>query len=420
MLIDITIENFRSFENQVVFSMAAGPRLTKYKETNTFISKKIRLLKSAYIFGGNANGKTNVLYAFALLKQLVAIPTVSEVQSLMTDTFANNEKDSSFTLRFIKDGNLYVYYLKYNKNEVTEESLTVDSRVCFERIKQEFKVVPKSIAKSMSQVRKNQLLLFFAQMNNVTEAKNAFSWIVSDVTIINKNVDINAKPFIPFFGDETNKEKMLIFLRAADFNIYDIELRERLQPQQKVTINQDVNGEISTSIQTVDEKVTDIYLAHKNREGKLFWLHYKEESAGTKLFFLIVATIFMNQGREALFLIDEFDAPLHIKLTEVALRLFNEWNSTSQFVVTTHEFSLMDLSLRPDQIWFVEKDRFGCSELYSIFDFDSPDCRRQDYGYKKRYLQGVYGADQIINYPMLEDVLGVNYECAKSEAKSNG
>lgn len=139
----------------------------------------------------------NVLYAFALLKQLVAIPTVSEVQSLMTDTFANNEKDSSFTLRFIKDGNLYVYYLKYNKN-----------------------------------------------------------------------VDINAKPFIPFFGDETNKEKMLIFLRAADFNIYDIELRERLQPQQKVTINQDVNGEISTSIQTVDEKVTDIYLAHKNREGK--------------------------------------------------------------------------------------------------------------------------------------------------------
>ncbi len=268
MLIDITIENFRSFENQVVFSMAAGPRLTKYKETNTFISKKIRLLKSAYIFGGNANGKTNVLYAFALLKQLVAIPTVSEVQSLMTDTFANNEKDSSFTLRFIKDGNLYVYYLKYNKNEVTEESLTVDSRVCFERIKQEFKVVPKSIAKSMSQVRKNQLLLFFAQMNNVTEAKNAFSWIVSDVTIINKNVDINAKPFIPFFGDETNKEKMLIFLRAADFNIYDIELRERLQPQQKVTINQDVNGEISTSIQTVDEKVTDIYLAHKNREGK--------------------------------------------------------------------------------------------------------------------------------------------------------
>ena len=188
------------------------------------------------------------------------------------------------------------------------------------------KVVPKSIAKSMSQVRKNQLLLFFAQMNNVTEAKNAFSWIVSDVTIINKNVDINAKPFIPFFRDETNKEKMLIFLRAADFNIYDIELRERLQPQQKVTINQDVNGEISTSIQTVDEKVTDIYLAHKNREGKLFWLHYKDESAGTK------------------------------------------------------------------------------------FDFDSPDCRRQDYGYKKRYLQGVYGADQIINYPMLEDVLGVNFQ----------
>ena len=70
----------------------------------------------------------------------------------------------------------------------------------------------------------------------------------------------------------------------------------------------------------------------------------------------------------------------------------------------------MDKNLRPDQIYFVEKDRFGKSELYSLFDFDDVRLKRHDYKYKRRYLQGIYGADQIINESAIAETLGVDYE----------
>lgn len=97
-------------------------------------------------------------------------------------------------------------------------------------------------------------------------------------------------------------------------------------------------------------------------------------------------------------------------MTEVLLKLFNQWNKKSQFIVTTHSFDLMDKNLRPDQIYFVEKDRFGKSELYSLFDFDDIALKRHDYKYKRRYLQGIYGADQIINESAIAETLGVDYE----------
>ena len=125
---------------------------------------------------------------------------------------------------------------------------------------------------------------------------------------------------------------------------------------------------------------------------------------------LLAAYIFKNQSQDKVFLVDEFDASLHIKLTEVLLDLFNKWNKGSQFIITTHSFDVMDYKLRPDQIFFVEKNYCGMSNLYSIFDFDDPALKRQDYNYKRRYIQGIYGADQIIDYTSIAEVLGVKDE----------
>ena len=58
-----------------------------------------------------------------------------------------------------------------------------------------------------------------------------------------------------------------------------------------------------------------------------------------------------------------------------------------------HEHQLADqllLLLDVIQIYFVEKDFTGESDLYSIFDFD--DSTRGDIGYYKRYMKGAFGA----------------------------
>ena len=44
--------------------------------------------------------------------------------------------------------------------------------------------------------------------------------------------------------------------------------------------------------------------------------------------------------------------------------------------------------LRRDQVWFVDKNESGSSELYSLADFKL----RNDTNYTKGYLSGMFGA----------------------------
>ena len=64
MIIDFSFENFKSFKERQYFSMEASA--TREREGNTFEVDvigvgKIRLLKSAAVFGANASGKTGLI-----------------------------------------------------------------------------------------------------------------------------------------------------------------------------------------------------------------------------------------------------------------------------------------------------------------------------------------------------------------------
>ena len=73
--------------------------------------------------------------------------------------------------------------------------------------------------------------------------------------------------------------------------------------------------------------------------------------------------------------------------------LFYEKNSSAQLIYTTHDTTLMDKKFfRRDQIWFVQKDEFGYSELSALSDFKV----RSDASFEKDYLAGVYGGIPLI------------------------
>ena len=55
-----------------------------------------------------------------------------------------------------------------------------------------------------------------------------------------------------------------------------------------------------------------------------------------------------------------------------------------------------------DQIYFVEKNFMGQSDLKSAFDFtDSRGNARRDAGFAKKYIQGQYGAVPVIDMDSL-------------------
>ena len=113
MLISVEVENFRSFCDRTVFSMETGSKLRSYSTTNTHKFKRLKLLKSAFIFGGNANGKTNVINVFYLLKALIMEPTKSELDGLITDTFGGNSEPTYILVKFMKNNKIFNYELEY-------------------------------------------------------------------------------------------------------------------------------------------------------------------------------------------------------------------------------------------------------------------------------------------------------------------
>lgn len=173
MLIDFTFKNIRSFKEEVTFSMEVGEGVIDYTRENTISSGDTKVVKSSFIFGGNTSGKSNVIRAFQLLRDIIVYGTSSELEALPVDSFANGEGNTYFKIQFIKNGNLYCYKLDYDAHSINEERLIMNDNIIFNRTVDDI-IMSSSIKGSKGALRANQPLLFFAQSNNVPEAKESY------------------------------------------------------------------------------------------------------------------------------------------------------------------------------------------------------------------------------------------------------
>ena len=389
MLIDFTFSNVRSFKDKVTFSMETGEGITVYSKENTIQHDIVDAVKSAFIFGGNASGKTNLLRALMLLRIVVLHGTLSEIDPLPIDTYAHGNDNTYFNIRFIKNDKQFTYTIEYNEDFVVEESLVVDGNILFSRDTQHVHM-PESIVSLESSLRRNQPLLYFAQSNNVLLAKEAYEWFALDIlspSLPTSSMD-SRKALRALHDNPQLKDDVLYFLRAADFNIRDIKT-------ELIQIPNEQNIDTSKSVLLVK-------CEHEGINGDTFSIEYEAESIGTRIFLMLALAILQRDNHGKLFLIDEFDRSLHPKLVTILLKIFNEWNTTeSQLIATTHDNDILDYALRTDQIWFVDKNYYGISELHSAFDFNELDIRE----IKKNYQDGVYGGNQIVSDALMKDII---------------
>ncbi|MCK5100346.1 MAG: ATP-binding protein [Desulfobacteraceae bacterium] len=119
----------------------------------------------------------------------------------------------------------------------------------------------------------------------------------------------------------------------------------------------------------------------------------REESDGSKKFFALIGPVLDSLKHGLVLVIDEIDARLHPSLCDLLIGLFNSKTTNknhAQLIFATHNTLIMNRRmLRRDQIYFVEKDKYGESELYSLLDYKKV---RSDASYDKDYLLGKYGA----------------------------
>ena len=408
-LIEFSVENFKIFKNRTTFSM-----LSRKNDEHTFESNSENILKTSFIYGPNASGKTSLLDAFQVIKEGILfssnIPTDKDqslsyyLPFLASDDSKNKPVffEVVFSLENSQNDGIYRYNFSFLKNHIVSESLSEviskgNEKEYFSRKEQEIVIKDKSlksIEDIVSRTRKESLFLTMAAINNNLIALNILN-AFKDINVISGVTNLMYQEFtIKKFKEDPNyKEKILKYLEKADFCISGGSTEEI--DVQGINLMSDTG---KFSVAQNNKKGDMLFLEHPiynvdNEEINTFKLSLFDESMGTQKFLSILGPIIdtINDGK--VLFVDEFDNSLHPLLTKFIVDLFesNEINkNNAQLIVTTHDTSLLaykDEYLK-DQFWFTEKNEFGVAKLFSLADFKM----RNDTEFSKKYLEGRFGA----------------------------
>ena len=213
-------------------------------------------------------------------------------------------------------------------------------------------------------------------------------------------------------GSEAQIDLVKALVKSADLGVERIEVREEEIP---VKVRERV-WRIMQALTDGDEGMPDdavpqlrdaIVFVHRAEGGEEFELSVKQQSAGTIVWLTTAWHALDALRRGAVLLVDELDASLHPELARYIVELFlnPQLNSRgAQLIFTTHDVSLLGNAptrlLEPRNVWFVDKNDCGVSELYSLDDFDN----RKGNNSERRYMAGQFGA-----VPDIDDSLLVTF-----------
>src|SRR5262245_54532778 len=126
MLVDFTVENFRSYFKAKTFSLAAST--ARERPQNLFEVEGQSLVRAAAIYGANASGKSNLLEAMNVLGELLTRPpNRSFMEDVDVPAFAldkaSGKRPSRFSLRFFLDQVRFDYGIAVSNGLIQEEYL---------------------------------------------------------------------------------------------------------------------------------------------------------------------------------------------------------------------------------------------------------------------------------------------------------
>lgn len=403
MIQEFKIKNVLSFKDEVTFSFEATN--DKFAEDSQVvkINETTRLLRFAVIYGYNASGKSNLLYAFDFLPRFWSYKPESMDEQTGVTPFkldqASPTEHSRFELIFFVENTKYWYQLELDREQVYLEKLSyyksTQPTMLFERTLVDGHSVVSfnpngdkigAAAKEMINVNCLKNLSFFVARNQVNVSlpliDAAKLWMKKQTMPV-----VFPSTYLTDYAqrsvsDSKDLAKHLVdFLHAADFNITNIssdvikknisdeEIKFRMEDtslpnDEKERIKKEKN---ITLVRTIFEHTVE------NEDGeKAYSMNKSDESTGTLRTFGIETVLYEALKDNAFLPIDEIETSLHSRLLEKILYEYLKVHSRSQLLVTTHNDGLLDLVddlIRKDSIWFTEKDKAGVTDLYKLTDF---------------------------------------------------
>jgi AAA15 family ATPase/GTPase len=385
MLVEYKFRNFLSYKDETSFLMTRVKSFKELEDLNLIESPFFQILKTSAVYGSNGGGKSNFIKSIGFMKSLVhnsyADSLKKEEDRTRNDYFfklneSSINEPSMFEVSFIKNDTLYRYGFEILGNEIISEWLTKKietEKFLFSRSRNDFKINNSSFQegnKYKNEVNSNVLFLSHIAQHNGKVSSKIFNWFVN-LNVVSALVNEHYK----------NVTKDLI-KRDSKFKDW---LSVALQFLKITNVSTNSQDEIITYHNKFD--INDIII-----DTVPFNLD-KEESQGTIKLVYILGAIYDSLIHGKILFIDELDSKLHPNLTKKLLMFFHELNiNKSQFIFTVHDSVLLDKDLlRRDQIWFVDRNKFGSSELYSMSEFNASTVRNTS-DFRKKYLELNFGA----------------------------
>jgi AAA15 family ATPase/GTPase len=422
MIIEFKVENFLSFKDLTTLSMVTARSFKEHKDTHTIvIDSKLSLLKSAVIYGNNASGKSNLLQAMDFMKQIIlnsfrdALLENSD-RKFPLEKFAlssKSEQESSFfELSFFNNGTKYRYGFEIDYDKVVAEWLyhTTSKEVyLFKRDLQNIEVNKSAFKEGLGKeddVKENVLFISVLATLGKETSSSIVEWF-KKFNIINGIHDRGHKRYTidKLKSDKNFLHWVLHFIKyleisnltttEEDVNEIDIEtLREKENDEDLINLLTSIHK--IKSRQTKRDQLITYHRKYDENNVLIDTISFnfdKQESEGTKKLLYLLGPWYDTLKNGKVLIIDELDSRLHSHLTLRLIDFFHKSNlNQAQLICAVHDISLLNKeTFRRDQIWFVEKNQFGASELISLADFKTDTVRNKS-AFDKNYLEGRYGA----------------------------
>lgn len=422
MILNFFIKNSRSFKDEVIFTlMAESSKVKKSNIAELTIGNndKIRLLKTAAIFGPNASGKSNLpRIFFDILKIIIrekenAINIGEDIDAYDPFLFSEETKNAPTHIKidFIGyDSNKYSYELEFDKKNILSERLEYYPKgKVTQLLRRETPKDNKEYASHTGYLRKKSKDKSYALFHNQTFLSQFGASIpdevVSQVFLYFKNIEIvnvtNNKMLSKHRKEVLEKanqsasflEKLNSLIKIADTGVNEIVINKMDEEEFKVPENfpDKLKSQLFKAFEYNLKGLHNYYQQGKLQHNQAP-LSFDEESTGTKTLFTLGGMLLLALEKGIPVFVDELDMSLHTEVSYLLISLFqnNKINSkNAQLIFTSHDTNLLDERLfRKDQIWITEKDAEGITDLFSLQQFSDV---RNTTPFEKWYLAGKFG-----------------------------
>lgn len=397
MIQDFCVENFLSFDSRQDISFEAS---NDNSSEDTLIVKvkhpksgaETRLLRMSAIYGANASGKTNLLYAIQDIWNKLYTPFVSKDEKILFRPFAMRKVDNTkMETSFFINGIRYEYKIEYNGSEIVSEILEFNPNGVmsqfYERKHNYATNLPEiTFGKNVGLDSKTTSIIItntlpnhtvLSTYNKISVDAPAFETIVGYIrrSVLNTQSKASINSLLKATLDQASKKSFLMqAIREADFNISDIVSRK------------------------IDKEDSKIEFEHTFSKGR-FSMPIESESAGTLSFVEKMDVLYGVIESDRFLMIDELDDSLHHDLLVYFLQTFLSNESEAQLLFTVHDqLILTEDFMRRDMVWFTEKKTATAStEVFSADDFNL----HKNASIFNAYKLGKLGAKPSVGSPFL-------------------